>query len=243
MSIGFTVMKRGYLPARIEFVVTRESKLSGQVVLKRDPESAPESQPYLVEFERLRYELSDTSRNEEISARNHTRIETLKTDLEGSARQALASGDKKAAARIYARMQHLPSIRFGDGKPIGFAQSDPYTEQSWGYLEKAYTLDPNNPYIAANYLFDQAGKHFGGYRPENASEDRRRAFNDVLSELHALMRAHGEQIWPANHRRYALLHRKSSNPEERERVVPLLEELCRAEPRFERRDTLMKVPR
>ena len=57
ISFGFTVMKRGYLPARIDFAIANESSVSGKIVLKRDPKVAIESQPYLVAFERLRSEL------------------------------------------------------------------------------------------------------------------------------------------------------------------------------------------
>ena len=125
MSIGYAVMKRGYLPAFVDFSLTRESSVSGKVVLKSDPRLAPESQPYLVKFERLRYELSDQRLNVEISEKNHQRMERLRMELEETARQALEVGDKRAAARIYARMEYLPSIRFIGGKPAGFSQADP----------------------------------------------------------------------------------------------------------------------
>lgn len=89
MSIGYAVMKRGYLPAFVNFALTHESTVSGKVVLKSDPTLAPESQPYLVKFERLRYELSDPRLNVEISEKNHQRMERLRTELEETARQAL----------------------------------------------------------------------------------------------------------------------------------------------------------
>jgi hypothetical protein len=245
MSIGFTVMKRGYLPSRIDFTVTRESRISGTVVLKHDRGSTPETQPYLVNFERLRYELSDTSRNENISEKNHQRIERLRAELEASARLALEASDKKAAARIYARMQYLPAIRFINGKPAGFAQSDAYSEQSMAYRENAYTLDPSNPYIAAKFLYDQGGKRFGerNYKPDNASEEQRLAFNEYFKNLHTLMGTYGKEIWPIHHRLYASWHRRSNDPTEREHVIPLLEELCRAEPKFETRENLLRFVR
>jgi hypothetical protein len=244
MSIGFTAMKRGYVPSRIDFAVMRESRLSGTVVLKRDPASAPETQPYLVNVERLRYDLSDTRRNEQISQRNAERIERLRKELEATARQALDADDKKAAARIYARMQYLPSIRFINGKPAGFAQSDPYSEQSWGYFEKAYSLDSANSYIAAEYVFRRGSQRFGGkkYNRNNASDEQRHAFNEYLGVLHSLMGAHGPEIWPTYHQLYAVWHRKSSDHSERERVSPLLEALYRAEPKFQARDELLQVP-
>jgi hypothetical protein len=240
-SIGFTVMKRGYLPARIDFAVTRESTLTGTVVLKRDPHREPISQPYLVAFDRLRHELSDNRRVEEM---NHQRLERLRTDLEATARQAVEAGDRKAAARIYARMQYLPSIIFLHGKPSGFSPAEPYSEQSWAYLVKAYTLDPTNPYVAAEYMYRQGSQRFGGrkYYPGKANEEERRAFREYLDSLQKLMRDHGEEIWPAHHQLYARWHRKSSDPNERERVIPLLEELYRKEPKFETHKELLRVP-
>jgi hypothetical protein len=243
MMIGFTLLKHGYLPARIDFTVKDESALSEKVVLKRDPKQAIESQPYLVTFERLRYELSDQKRNVEISEKNHERMEHLRTGLEAAAQQALEAGDKKAAARIYARMQYLPSIRFIQGKPAGFSQAEPYSEQSLEYLAKAYELDPANSYIAAEYLFHQGAMQYGGnkYIPEKASEEQRRNFSQYLEILHVLMRAHGEEIWPTYHELYALWLRKSSNPHDRERVVPLLEELYSMEPKFQTREILLQI--
>ena len=45
MQVGYTIMKRGYLPARIDFTVHDESHIEGKVVLRRDPDHAPETQP------------------------------------------------------------------------------------------------------------------------------------------------------------------------------------------------------
>ncbi len=244
MQIGFTVMKRGYLPARIDFAVKNESHLTGKIVLKRDPSQALESQPYLLEFERIRYELSDTSRNENISGGTYERIETLRKALEAAATQAIDTGDKAAAARIYARMQYLPTIQMYNGKAAGFTQAEPYSAQSWGYLVKAYQLDPGNPYIAAEYMFRYGADEFGGnkYLADQASEERKQAFAAFLSKLHALMRASGLQIWPEYHQLYALWHRKSSDSKERAKMRPLLEELYQFEPKLDTKEQLLQVP-
>lgn len=100
MQIGFTVMKRGYLPERIDFDVKDESRLTAKVVLKRDSNQVLETQPYLQEFERIRYDLSDTSRNENMSSDTYVRVETLRKTLEMAAAHAMNAGDKAAAARI-----------------------------------------------------------------------------------------------------------------------------------------------
>lgn len=243
MSFGFTVMKRGYLPARIDFNVTDESAVSGRVVLERDPKQPVETQPYLMAFERLRYELSDTRRNEDISEANHQRIESLRRQLEAAARQAIDAGDKKAAARIYARMDTLPSVTFINGKPAGFSQTTPDSEQSPSYYEKAYALDPSNSFIASMIIFDEGTERFGGnkYKPEQATDAQRRAFADYLRRLNAFMRTYGPELWPGDHKLYALWLRKSSDPKERARIRPLLEELYRAEPKYETREELFGI--
>lgn len=98
MQVGYTVMKRGYLPARIDFTVHDESHVEGKVVLQRDPDHAPETQPYLETYERIRAELSDTRRNEQMTPSNAQREQHLREELEAAAEQAVAAGDKSAAA-------------------------------------------------------------------------------------------------------------------------------------------------
>src|SRR5690349_19993858 len=67
MQFGYAAMIRGFQPARIDFAVKDEQKVSGRIVLKRDAGQPTGSPPYLREFDRLRFELSDPSRNERIS--------------------------------------------------------------------------------------------------------------------------------------------------------------------------------
>lgn len=244
VSMGFAVMKRGYLPAFVDFAVTDQRSVRGDVVLKRDPALPGALPPYLQEFDRLRFELSDTRRNQDISEAGHQRVEGLRVAMQAAADQAISAGDRPAAARIYARMQYLPVVRFVQGRPAGFAQSDPNSEQSWGYLLKAYELDPANPYIAAKRLFRDGAERFGGrrYEPQTATEAQRRAFEAFLAEARRLMSEHGDQIWPAFHELYALWYRKASDPRDRERVLPLLEQLYKDEPKFQTRENLLRLP-
>jgi len=244
MQIGFTVMKRGYLPERIDFDVKDESRLTAKVVLKRDSNQVLETQPYLQEFERIRYDLSDTSRNENMSSDTYVHVEIMRKTLEMAAAHAMNAGDKATAARIYARMQYLPTIKMHSGKAIGFSQAEPYSEQSWSYLVRAYQLDASNPYIAAKYLFRYGANEFGGYKyvPEQASAEKKQAFAAFLSRLHTLMQTSGAYIWPEYHMLYALWHRKSSDANERARMLPLLEELYRFEPKLETKEQLLRVP-
>jgi hypothetical protein len=244
VSLGFAVMKRGYLPAFVDFAVTDQSSVRGDVVLKRDPALQGALPPYLQEFDRLRFELSDTRRNQDISEAGHQRVEGLRVAMQAAAEQAISAGDRPAAARIYARMQYLPVVRFVQGRPAGFAQADPYSEQSWGYLLKAHELDAANPYVAAERLSRDGAERFGGrrYQPQTASEAQRQAFEAFLAEARRLMSEHGEQIWPALRKSLALWYRKASEPRERERVLPLLEQLYKDEPKFQTREDLLRLP-
>lgn len=45
MQVGFTLMKRGYFPARIDFTVKSESRLNARVVLRHDPKQGPNASP------------------------------------------------------------------------------------------------------------------------------------------------------------------------------------------------------
>lgn len=241
MQVGFTLMKRGYLPARIDFSVKDESRLSGKIVLRRDPKHGPETQPYLQEFDRVRYELSDTSRTENLSGFTQHRIDSLRAALEAAAADAIRAGDRSAAARIYARMQYLPVILMSNGKVSGFMQADPYSAVSWAYLTKAYELDPEQPYIASTYLFRRGADEFGGRKrvSEQADPERRQQYTAFLGQLRTLMRTEGQQIWPAYHKLYATWHRQSPDPAERAKVRALLEELYRFEPKLQRREELL----
>lgn len=242
MQVGFTVMKHGYLPARIDFPMQDESHVTGKIALKRDPHQAVETQPYMQEFERIRYELSDTSRNENMSGGTYERDEALRKGLEAAAGQAIEAGNKAAAARIYARMQYLPTIQMFQGKAIGFTQAEPYSEQSWAYLVKAYQLDPSHPYIAAEYLFKRGSDEFRRYSPDKASDEQKQAFEAFLAKLDALMQASGPQIWPTYHELYARWHQESSDPKERAKMIPLLEALYQFEPKFKTKDNLLHPP-
>lgn len=239
MQLSFALMKRGYLPARVDFAVSSESSLQAKMVLKRNPAISLPQPDYESDFERQRYLLSDPDANENISDGNKNRIETLRQNLEASANKALAQNDKPAAARIYARMQHLPVIRYLDGKPIGYAQDDAYSEVSWAYLEKAYQLDDQNPYIVAEYLFHNASKRFGMGKFDAQKKDVKEqlAFQQMLEDATRLMANHGASIWPKYKSSYARWFQHTATPG---KSRPLLEQLYKDEPKFETYENLME---
>ena len=243
MSVGFAAMKRGHLPAFADFSITNESRIQTKLVLARDPASPSPLPSYLAEYDRVRFELSDTSRNEEISGSNHERIEGLRGAFLAAADQALAAGDRRAAGRIYARMQFMPVVRFVSGRPAGFAQADRYSEQSWGYLVKAFETAPGDPYVAAERIFRDGALRFGGrlYDPQTATPERRKDFEEFFSEIRRLMVNDGDRIWPTFHYLFALWHSQASDLQQRQQVRPLIEQLYRWEPKFQTLKDLLKL--
>lgn len=189
LNFGYTFMRRGYLPGKIEFTLSkRESRAEAVVTLKRDPSELLETAPYLQTYDRVRYELSDTSKNTAMTESNLLRMESLRADLERAAQQAVAAGDTKAAARIYARMQYLPELIVIDGRISGFKQSDPSSERSRAALQRAYELDPDNVFI---WMFSY-GKR--ATYPVGATTKDRIRIN--LEQIEKLIAAKGEAVWP-----------------------------------------------
>ncbi len=239
MYVGFAVMKRGYLPEYIDFKFAHENSMSAKVVMKRDVHHEIETKSYLSEFEKIRYELSDDKRNEEISLENDARLKGLRVRMESLAKNAEAVGDKAAAARIYARMRHFPAVLFYNGKPAGYAHvfPEPHSKESVALLEKAYLLDKDNPYLASKFLFRKMSEIYAInrktlYSYKSASEAESREYMAQLETLKGLMEKHGEEIWPFYHAVFAHRLSDSSEPSDREKSSIQFEELKKWEPKY-----------
>lgn len=239
LYVGFTVMKRGYFPERIDFKFTDENNATAKIVMRRNTQYQMKNEPYLSEFDKIRYELSDNRRNEEISVENDARLKGIRSRLENLARKAEANGADVMAARIYARMTHLPYVIYYNGKPAGYSRADPNQNSSETImlLEKAYSLDKNNPYIVARYEFRKMSdiyfnKRKSIYSYKTATEVERKEYMSQLEELKILMKKHGEEIWPTYHSLFAHRLKDSSEQIDREKSVQLLEEFKRWEPKY-----------
>lgn len=192
LTFGYTLMKRGYWPGQVLFTVTRsQSEVSATVVLKRNPAEAIETAPYIQTFERVRYELS-LPQDRSTTPENARRVQAFETQLEEAALQAVAAGDKKAAARIYLRMRYLPKVmvlqRDGTLEISGFDNADLKSPNVQRSLDKAYELDPDNLYCWMHTINKR------GNLPANATQEQRVRRN--LSELEKLIDRHGEEAWP-----------------------------------------------
>ena len=169
---------------------------------------------------------------------NFIRIKEIKTKLMLLG-ESLEEKNHKLAARVYARLQYMPTIKIRNGNIIGFKRNGHNSKESLGFLSKAYKLDPKNPYIASNYLF-RLGYPFGGrkYNPKTADAATKKSFNNFFNSLKSLMESSGTEIWPQYHKLYANWHRKLDGDLSREKGKLLLEELYKTIPKYSTRKKL-----
>lgn len=151
--VGLAFLKQGYLPAVADFeLTTGKPSYRGRVVLRKDPEYPRQDSANRREYERIRYELSDGRKNDEMSAANARRLTTLRADLERVARDAEQAGDGPLAARAYYRLAYMPSVGLGqtsaDGKTVfsGYSAGG-VGPQSDALRQKARELDPDSPFF------------------------------------------------------------------------------------------------
>jgi hypothetical protein len=189
LVFGYTFMKRGYLPNKLAFTVSKQdSKVEAVVTLQRAPNESIDSSAYLQTYDRIRYELSDTQKNTAMTPENGARMEGLRKELEQAAQQAIAAKDNKAAARMYARMRYLPELRMIDGRIAGFSQTDVVSERSKQALQRAYELDPDNLFVWMQTIDKRANY------PLRASQAERIQRN--VAQLESLIAKFGEAAWP-----------------------------------------------
>ena len=187
-NFGYTFIKQGYLPEKLEFnVSSNKSSVGAIVTLKRDPNEAIETAPYIQTYERLRFELSDNKKYEAITTNNQKVISRIENELEQVARQAIAAGDNKAAARIYIRMRYLPTILIQDGI-AGYIPVDRESARSKRAWELAKQLDPDNLFIWINTALERAGN-----QPNTPRDER---IKNAAAQMELLIQKHGLAVWP-----------------------------------------------
>lgn len=222
LSFGYTFMKRGYLPGRVGFTVPRnQNRVEATVTLKRNPGEALATQAYFQAFARLRHELSDTRRNSDLTEENRRRARSLQKQMERAAQQALAAGDKPAAARIYSRMRYLPTVHVVDGRITGWNHGDAGSEEARRALDQAYELAPDDVFVwMQTYLRRQS------LLPTPTMEERVAA---SLRELDLLIAAKGEAVWPHYFQQQAHSHALLGHYETAYRIY---REAAKREPRY-----------
>lgn len=240
IELTYVFMKRGYLPTLITIPVAREPSISATVTLKRDPKTEVEKQIYVQRFEAIRYDLSDTSKDENISTGTHNRNFLLRQELGNLANEAIKAHDNKVAARIYMRMVFLPHINFYNGKPSGWSHQEPGSSESIEYLNRAAKLDTENPYISLSALRvnsplskyeDKTG--IIKFNPFKADQADRELVDVFIKEYQSLLEKYGEQVWPNLYLGYINSVSFHSDIKEQDKIPQLLDELYKFEPKYE----------
>ena len=224
LNFGYSFMKRGYLPAKVEFTLPKnQNRTQATVVLKKDPSQSVETQPYLQTFERIRYEMSDSRKNAEMTFENAQRLESLRNELDAAAKAAEGANDKPAAARMYMRMIWWPKINIGsNGQVIGYAQTgDANDPRNHELSLKANALDPEATYVWM-YNVDTQAK----LRPGMSVKDISRA---ILAQRLKLVSEKREKVWPEI---FALIFVGYMRLEEFENAYEYLEKGKKFEPKY-----------
>lgn len=224
-NFGYTFIKQGYLPEKLEFnVPSNKSSVEAVVTLKRDPNEAIETTPYIQTYQRLRFELSDERKNEEMSTANQQRISRIENELEQAAKQAIVAGDNKAAARIYIRMRYLPSIRLDNGDGIsGYSHVDRESARSKRAWELAKQLDPDNLFIWIHTVSD---RNRTGNTDEMPKSER---ISNLAKQTELLIEKHGLAVWPVI---YDLRAGVYANINQKEKSKQLYKEAAALEPKY-----------
>lgn len=198
VMVGYSFMKRGYLPEKAQIVATSEqSRFALKITLKRNTALLLEDHAYLRAFERIRYELSDFRKNREISLENYRRLERLHAELESAAEDALREGDKPAAARMYARLQYVPEVILENGRPVDVRPWNRDSPRKRAAFDRAARLDPYHPYIWMYRVIYQ-GYRFAGFDVDNpdATPAGKKEFLDQIKAMEAVLEKQGEFVWP-----------------------------------------------
>lgn len=242
VQVGLVIMKRGYKTVRVDLEDTSGAVYDRKVQMVSDGVTAPAPQSW-AELDRLRFEISEGAHNEAMTEANRSRLVALRSQFTTLGERAAGSGDRAVAAITYARMQQFPEILVSNSGIVGYSQGDPNSSQAREYLSKAYSLDPDNPYIASRMLFKRGADEFGGrkYDPKTASALQRDEFARFLSELDAFMAKFGNEVWPSYHLLHATWLKRAAKAEDRARVRPMLEELYRWEPKFRIHEQLLQA--
>ncbi len=222
-NFGYTFIKQGYLPEKLEFnVPSNKSSVEATVTLKRDPNATIETAPYIQTYERLRFELSDELKNEEMTAANQQRISRIENELEQAAKQAIAAGDNKAAARIYIRMRYLPGIRLDTGDGIsGYSHVDRESARSKRAWELAKQLDSDNLFIWIHTALERAGN-----QPNTPRDEK---IKNAAAQMELLIQKHGLAVWPVIYDLRAGLY---ANINQKEKSKQLYKEAAALEPKY-----------
>ncbi len=195
LTVAYVIYRRGYEPARETTVIKKgDRRVDLNVVLKRAPDYEPNEKPYVRTLYEVRYEISDSRANAEMSKKNQRRLEKLRKRLEEAAQQAIDAIDGPAAARILYWVAHMPEVLEMDGKIYGYAQTNIKSPRNIAALQKAAELDPENHHLQSMWLV-QLNDIVMHQRYETREEWIAEKWRWLDQALRLDKRAHGK-LWP-----------------------------------------------
>jgi len=194
--VALVILKRGYVPGTVEFdATTLRRSFTSTVAMSPEAGFPGGDEPsYVKTFDRVRYALLDDVRNEVISKKNAGRLERLRNELEGAAEAALASGDRKAAARILARIETLPSVTMVAGKFEGYSSMTLEAPQSRAAIARAIELDPGDDNLAMRAVVEKGRRLLEDFSWPMSEADKER-LRSYLKEEEAELAKHGDHAW------------------------------------------------
>lgn len=204
VTIGYTFIKHGYLPAKYQLVANQdESEYEVEIKLQRDPAvemGEKKRNTYQEIFDRLRYEISDQRKNEDRTLENYSRLENIRAEFNDAAKLAIRLGDMNTAVQIYYNMVMMPEILLLNGDAVGYRMGRSESQANIEILNKANKLTTDLLYIRMEKLSAE-GRRYGKYNTlyRKMPADLRNEFNDYLEKYITLLDNAGDKIWPAYH--------------------------------------------
>jgi hypothetical protein len=201
LNVWFAFLKQGYEPAFTHIALTPEkSSYRGTIVMKSDARIPRQASPNRESFERLRYELSDQSRNQILTFENANRLWNLRNELLKLVKDTEGAGEHELAARIYWRLLFMPSINTtvtNEGlKIIGYNSGNggPDYKLFW---TKSEQLDSANPFHSHSTALSALPEGLIRKREPLADEDRR-MLEEFAQRRAAEIQLNMQRMWPGH---------------------------------------------
>ena len=204
LTITYGAYRYGLQPTTGQIKVHRKDReLEITLTVEPGPKYVAEWPDYLRTFYEIRHELADWRRNEDISLKNHERLENLRKGLTTAAEAAAGKGDRRAAAMIMYWVAYVPEVNVIEDKAVGFAQTKE-SLRNYEALKKAAEYDPDNAHVQAQAMLYESG----WWNREN--DARRITYAEVkqlrrqwLDRAVALDKRAGSRLWARFHEEIA----------------------------------------
>jgi hypothetical protein len=201
LNVWFAFLKQGYEPAFTQVSLTPEkSSYRGTIVMKSDTRFPRQVSANRESFERLRYELSDQSRNQVLTFENANRLWNLRNEMLKLVSETEGAGEHELAARMYWRLLFMPRINTtvtNEGlKIVG------YNSGSGGpdfklYWTKSEQLDSTNPFHSHSTALSALPE--GLIRKQAPLTDEERKTLEYFAQTRAVeINANRSRMWPGH---------------------------------------------